>query len=165
MGTKNEVVKAISATFDALIALLPSTKVPRAKEIVAEFEAKYPLKSRADGRTTAWDDKRRAEASKRWEEKRNSEVFYFYKPDKDKVKETVVQGIEAACVRLGVREAYLRSGLSAGRGIASFGTGARKTTVSRERFSSDPEQRFIQEFRVRFGREPGHHEFPSPGVY
>ena len=168
MNASNQVAKALSKLFDDLIALTPKAKHFQARDLIKNFEDTYPTaKAKADGRTTAWDEKRRAEAAARWADKRNGEVFYLYKLDirKNEVVETVMKGVEPCCEKLKIREAYLRSRLSSGRGMCSFGTGTNKTVVSKVRFSSDPDERFRQEFMVRHGREPGHHEMPGSGTY
>lgn len=168
MKESNQVAKALSKLFDDLVVLIPKAKHFQARDLIKNFEDAYPTaKAKADGRTTAWDEKRRAEAAARWAEKRSGEVFYLYKyePRRNRVDETVVKGIEECCTKLRIREAYLRSRLSSGRGVCTFGSGTHKITVSKERFSSDPDERFRQEFFVRHNREPGHHEMPGSSGY
>lgn len=154
--------------FDDLVAMLPKTKQQNALNLIDEFKRLHPQpEPKVDGRSTAWDDQRRAEVSARWHQRRSDEVFYLYKydPRRKEVIETVVKGVEECCDKLRIREAYLRSRLSSGRGQCTFGTGPNKMTISKTRFSSDPEERFCQEFMIRHNRMPAHHEYPSPGVY
>ena len=159
---------ALLKLFDNLVAMLPKPKQQNALNLIDEFKKSHPqTEAKVDGRSTSWDEQRRAEVSARWHQRRSDEVFYFYKYDhrRKEVVETVVQGVEECCSKLQIREAYLRSRLSSGRGMCTFRTGANKMTVSKTRFSSDPEERFREEFIVRHNRLPGHHEYPSPGVY
>lgn len=163
MTETNQVAKALSRLFDDLVDLIPKSKHQQARELIAHFEADYPTaKAKADGRTTAWTEQRRAEAAAKWAQRRADEVFYIYKQDKrGDLVETKIKGVEECCAKLKIREAYLRSRLSSGRGYATFGTGANKVTVTKNQFSTDPEERFREEFMIRHGREPGHHEYPG----
>lgn len=153
-----------------LVAMIPRTKHQKARDLIEEFELTNMTSEpepKIDGRSTAWDENRRAEASARWAAKRSGEVFYFYKHGRHgELTETKIKGVDECCLKLKIREAYLRSRLSSGRGYATFGSGLNKTTVTKNRFSTDPEEQFRQEFMIRHGREPGHHEYPgSAGRY
>ena len=167
MTENNRVAKALLKLFDDLVDMIPKSKHAQARDLIHKFETDYPTaKSKADGRTTAWTEQRRAELSAKWAQRRSDEVFYIYKQDKHKrgaLVETKVKGVEECCAKLKIREAYLRSRLSSGRGYATFGTGINKVTVTKNPFSTDPDERFRQEFMIRHGREPGHDEYMELG--